>query len=64
MGFLLFDVTHERETAFLYAGVERTSPVHTKSRLTIAHGDVETTYYQASENALGAKNASFEPFLY
>ncbi len=35
-------------------GVERISPVHTKSRLAIAHGNVETVYYQASENVLAA----------
>jgi hypothetical protein len=36
-------------------GVERTSPVHTKSRLAIAHGGVETTYFQVSENVLAAR---------
>ena len=37
------------------AGVQRVSPLHTKSRLAIAAGSVETTYYQASENVLAAR---------
>eukprot|EP01043_Picozoa_sp_COSAG02_P045631 COSAG02_NODE_4195_length_5642_cov_16.342053_3_plen_688_part_00 len=42
-------------TDFDAGGVERTSPLHTKSRLAIAHGNVETVYYQASENVMAAK---------
>lgn len=48
-------------TDFDAAGVERTSPLHTKSRLAIAHSGVETVYYQASENVLAAKLRAATP---
>eukprot|EP01045_Picozoa_sp_COSAG04_P005168 COSAG04_NODE_235_length_19140_cov_47.925109_5_plen_573_part_00 len=39
---------------FERAGVPRTSPLHTKSRLAMATGSIQATYWQVSENVLAA----------